>query len=123
MVVLDLLDFLEVVIAKVQKIHNKLCALSSRILQNLVSNINSSQVLSWPKPTHFAFSPSDVFSYPSNVTQVTSPTLLGGDPIDLGIRQACGLLISVECLQQINNNFCMYYRDTNYYVSNCPKAN
>ena len=98
LVVLDLPDSLEAVIAKVQKIDNKLCALNSRIPRNLASNTNSSQALPWPKPTHFASSPSDVFSHFSGVTPATSPALPEDDPMDLGIRRARGPLTLAERL-------------------------
>ena len=98
MVVLDLPDSLQAVIAKVQKIDNKLRALNSRIPRNLASNANSSQALPRPKPTHSASSPLDVFSHHSGATPATSPALPGGDLMDLRIGQACGPLTPAERL-------------------------
>ena len=123
MVVLDLPDSLQAVIAKVQKIDNKLRALNSRIPRNLASNANSSQALPRPKLTHSVSSPSDVFSHPSSTTPATSPALLEGDPMDLGIGRARGPLTPAERLRRINNNFCMYCGGVNHYAGNCPKAN
>lgn len=123
MVVLDLLDSLEAVIAKIQKIDNKLRALNSCISRNLVSNTNNSQALSWLKPTQSAPSSLDVFSYSSSATPATSPALPEGDPMDLGIGKACGLLTPSEYLCQINNNFCIYCRGANHYAGDCPKTN
>ena len=123
LVIFDLPDFLEAVIAKVQKIDNKLRALNSRISRNLASNTNSSQALPQPKSTHFASSPLDVFSHPSGATPVTSLALSGGDPMDLGIGRAREPLTPAERLRQINNNLCMYCGDANHYAGDCPKAN
>lgn len=100
LVVLDLPDSLEAVIAKVQKIDDKLRILNSRIPRNLASNTNSSQALPRPKPTHSASSPSNVFSHPSGATPATSPALPGGDSMDLGIGRARGPLTPAERLDE-----------------------
>ena len=85
MVVFDLLDFLEVVITKVQEIVNKLCVLNFYIPWNLVSNTNSSQELPGPKSTHSAFSLLNNFSHPSDATLAISLALSKSNPRDLRI--------------------------------------
>ena len=124
LVVLDLPDSLEAVIAKIRKIDNNLRARNSYMPRNLASYTNSSQALSWPKSTHSASSPSDVFFHLSGATPATKPALPGGDPMDLGIGRACGPLTPAERLRQINNNFsCMYCGFANHYTGDCPKVN
>lgn len=43
--------------------------------------------------------------------------------MNLGIRQACEPVTPAKHFHWINNNFCIYYKDANYYANNCPKAN
>lgn len=87
LVVFNLPDFLKTVIAKIQKINNKLRVLKSRIPQNLVSNTNNFQVLPWPKLIYSTSLLLYVFSYLSGITPTTSPALPRGDLMNKRIKQ------------------------------------
>lgn len=124
LVVLDLPEPLEEVIAKVQKIDNKLRAFNSRTSRNQTLNLTSqnpsSQLGPRPKPVQSASPPAGGFSHPSGATLAN--TSAAREPIDIGVRRARGPLVPAERLRRMNNNLCMYCGGANHYVGNCPKA-
>lgn len=59
----------------------------------------------------------------TSATSAETPTMSGGDAMDLGIGQVRGFLTLAQQAWRIKNNLCMYYGNANHYAGNCSKAN
>lgn len=127
LITVDLSRSLEETVATLQKIDNKIRALSARIprtqTQTSAPTFASTNSGSRPKPVQSTSSPVAVFAHPTGATSAANPALPGGDAMDLGVGRARGPLTPAERARRINNNLCMYCGDVNHYAGNCPKAN